>query len=262
VLIKPSSKFGPDGGVKGVDLSSKPDLSEGIGVIFPVYNEVRWLDGILERLFGRPEVAQVAAVDDGSTDDSWEKLQRWKGRDSRLLVFRHSGNRGKGAAIRTALDHLRTPLVLIQDADLEYDPADYPNLLAPVQRGDADVVYGSRFSAGANGNPKWHTLGNRLLTFACNRLTGLRLTDEATCYKLFKRELLVGMNLQEERFGFCPEVTAKVSRLVRAGKARLVEVPVAYHGRSRAEGKKIRLRDGVAALYCLWKYSGPRKKWA
>jgi glycosyltransferase involved in cell wall biosynthesis len=230
-----------------------------LGIILPVYNEARWLDTIVDRVLARPEVAQVAAVEDGSTDESWEKLQGWKKRDSRLLVFRHSENRGKGAVIRTALEHLRTPLVLIQDADLEYDPADYPNLLAPVQRGEAEVVYGSRFAADANGNPKWHTLGNRLLTFACNRLTGLRLTDEATCYKLFKRELLVGMNLQEERFGFCPEVTAKVSRLVRAGKARLVEVPVTYRGRSRAEGKKIRLRDGVAALYCLWKYSRPER---
>jgi glycosyltransferase involved in cell wall biosynthesis len=254
-----STMLGLDGGVKGVDFSSKPDSPPPIGVIFPVYNEVRWLDSILDRLLARPEVAQVAAVDDGSTDDSWERLQHWKERDSRLLVFRHSENRGKGAAIRTALKHLGAPLVLIQDADLEYDPADYPKLLSPILRGEADVVYGSRFAAGANGNPKWHTLGNRLLTLTCNRLTGLRLTDEATCYKLFKRELLVGMNLQEERFGFCPEVTAKVSRLVRAGKARLVEVPVAYHGRSRVEGKKIRLRDGVAALYCLWKYSRPER---
>jgi glycosyltransferase involved in cell wall biosynthesis len=235
--------------------SSDAGILAPLGVIFPVYNEGCWLDTMLGRLLRRPEVAQVAAVDDGSTDDSWDKLQAWRDRDSRLLLFRHLENRGKGAAIRTALEHLRTPLVLIQDADLEYDPADYPKLLGPILRGEADVVYGSRFAAGANGNPSWHTLGNRLLTFACNRLTGLRLTDEATCYKLFKRELLAGMNLQEERFGFCPEVTAKVSRLVRAGKARLVEVPVAYHGRSRADGKKIRLRDGLAALYCLWKYS-------
>jgi glycosyltransferase involved in cell wall biosynthesis len=259
VLMNPSTMLRPEGGVKGVAFSSKPDSSAPIGVIFPVFNEHRWLDSILDRLFARPEVAQVAAVDDGSTDNSWERLQHWKERDSRLLVFRQPENRGKGAAIRTALEHLQTPLVLIQDADLEYDPADYPKLLAPIQRGEADVVYGSRFSAGANGNPKWHTLGNRLLTFACNRLTGLRLTDEATCYKLFKRELLVGMNLQEERFGFCPEVTAKVSRLVREGTARLVEVPISYHGRSRAEGKKIQLRDGIAALYCLWKYSRPER---
>ncbi len=252
----------------------------------PVFNEARWLDAILEHVLARPEVAQVVAVDDGSTDGSWAKLQAWPARDTRVRIVRHERNRGKGAAIRTALAHLSTPLILIQDADLEYDPADYPKLLAPILSGEADVVYGSRFvgrggscpsssnggakvrlspeqrqewgSAGASpyhGTLSWHTLGNGLLTWASNRLTGLRLTDEATCYKLFKREVLARIDLTEDGFGFCPEVTAKVGKLVRQGSVRLVEVPISYRGRSRADGKKIRLRDGLRALNCLWKYT-------
>jgi glycosyltransferase involved in cell wall biosynthesis len=225
-----------------------------LGIVMPVFNEERWLDTILERVLARPEVAQLVAVDDGSTDGSWAKLQEWPAKDPRVKIIRHERNRGKGAAIRTALAQLDTPLILIQDADLEYDPADYAPLLEPILRNEADVVYGSRFLAGTNGNPQWHTLGNRLLTAACNRLTGLQLTDEATCYKLFTREVLDQIQLTEDGFGFCPEVTAKVARLVRNGSVRLREVPVTYHGRSNADGKKIRLRDGVGALRCLWKH--------
>ena len=251
----------------------------------PVFNEARWLDAILERVLARPEVAQVVAVDDGSTDGSWAKLQAWPARDARVRIIRHARNRGKGAAIRTALGHLSTPLILIQDADLEYDPGDYSKLLAPIQRGEADVVYGSRFlgargssSRSSNGGAKvrlspeqrnewgsagsspyhgtlsWHTLGNGLLTWASNRLTGLHLTDEATYYKLFKRDVFARIELTEDGFGFCPEVTAKVGKLVRQGSVRLVEVPITYRGRSRADGKKIRLRDGLHALGCLWRH--------
>lgn len=226
-----------------------------LGVVMPVFNEERWLDEILAQILRRPEVARVVAVDDGSTDGSWARLEPWQMSDSRVVAIQHQHNRGKGAAIRTALDHLDTPLIIIQDADLEYDPADYPRLLEPIIRDAADVVYGSRFSAQANGNPRWHTLGNRLLTWAGNRLTGLRLTDEATCYKLFKREVIELLELTESGFGFCPEVTAKVGKLARSDTIRLVEVPIHYRGRTRAEGKKIRLRDGFQALKCLWKYS-------
>jgi glycosyltransferase involved in cell wall biosynthesis len=259
-----------------VENTSKAQL----GLAMPAYNEARWLDAILERVLARPEVGQVVAVDDGSTDGSWAKLQAWPAKDSRVRIIRHARNRGKGAAIRTALGQLTTPLILIQDADLEYDPADYPKLLEPIQRGEADVVYGSRFlgaspldgratlprsrdpemevgSAGASpyhGTLRWHALGNGLLTFASNRLTGLRLTDEATCYKLFKRDVLDRIDLTEDGFGFCPEVTAKLGQLVRSGQVRLVEVPIGYRGRTRADGKKIRLRDGLAALACLWRH--------
>jgi glycosyltransferase involved in cell wall biosynthesis len=287
-----------------------------LGLAMPVFNEARWLDAVLERVLARPEVAQVVAVDDGSTDGSWEKVQAWARKDPRVTALRHDHNRGKGAAIRTALAQLTTPLILIQDADLEYDPADYPKLLALILSGEADVVYGSRFlgakgssssstedgratllrspecgmewgSAGASpyqdrgggvappppsaqaaivradsitrtrtSGWHWHRWGNRLLTWAANWLTGLRLTDEATCYKLFKRDVLARIELTEDGFGFCPEVTAKVAKLVRSGEVRLVEVPIRYHGRTRAEGKKIRLRDGLAALRCLWRHSG------
>ena len=177
-----------------------------LGIVMPVFNEERWLDTILRRVLARPEVARVVAVDDGSTDGSWNRLQQWQANDTRVQAIQHARNRGKGAAIRTALEHLATPLILIQDADLEYDPADYAKLLEPILRDEADVVYGSRFIAGTNGNPQWHTLGNRLLTAACNQLTGLRLTDEATCYKLFKCEVLAQIQLTEDGFGFCPEV--------------------------------------------------------
>ncbi|HAV65506.1 MAG TPA: hypothetical protein DCY13_24420 [Verrucomicrobiales bacterium] len=268
--------------------------SPALGVAMPVFNEERWLDVILERVLGRPEVALIVAVDDGSSDGSWAKLQAWAAKEPRVHVIQHERNRGKGAAIRTALARLTTPLILIQDADLEYDPADYPRLLAPIQRGEAEVVYGSRFanneragvsrsvdlsSAGASpyhagraGVPPsvnsgtvspseispsrgWHRLGNRMLTWAANRMTGLQLTDEATCYKLFKRDVLQRIELTEEGFGFCPEVTAKVARLIRRGEVRLVEVPITYRGRTRAEGKKIRLRDGWSALQCLWRHT-------
>lgn len=220
-----------------------------------MYNESRWIDELLARVLARPEVQQVVAVDDGSTDGSWDKLRRWSEGDARVRSLQHPVNRGKGAAIRTGLEHLESRLVLIQDADLEYDPGDYAVLAAPVLRGEAEVVYGSRFARGRAGDAVWHRVGNRCLTWACNWLTGLRLTDEATCYKLFLREVLDRFELHEDRFGFCPEVTAKVAKRVREGTVRLVEVPVSYHGRTLAEGKKIRLKDGLAALRCLWKYS-------
>lgn len=226
-----------------------------LGVIVPVYNEVRWIDPLLDQVLAQPEVQQVVAVDDGSRDDSWEKLRGWSERDERVCVVRHAGNRGKGAAIRTALGLLNTPLVLIQDADLEYDPADYRALLAPVLSGAAEVVYGSRFAVRSAESAFWHKFENQCLTRACNWLTGLRLTDEATCYKLFRREVLTGLELLEDGFGFCPEVTAKIARMVRKGTVRLAEVPVKYHARTLAQGKKIRLKDGVTALRCLWKYS-------
>lgn len=221
-----------------------------LGIAMPVFDEERWIDEILRRVLAQPEVAQVVAVDDGSTDGTWERLSQWPGRDARVEVLRHDTNRGKGAAVRTALERLTTPLILIQDADLEYAPGDYPRLLKPIQSDHADVVYGSRFLGGSNGNPRWHTLGNRLLTWAGNRLTGLALTDEATCYKLFKLEVLERIRLEEDGFGFCPEVTAKIARL----GVRLVEVPITYHGRNASDGKKIRLRDGLGALTCLWRY--------
>ncbi|MEJ5238686.1 MAG: glycosyltransferase family 2 protein [Limisphaera sp.] len=226
-----------------------------LAVIVPCYNEAGTIEEILRRILARSEVAEVVVVDDGSTDDSWQRLQTWSGRDPRLRLLRHPHNRGKGAAIQTALPHLRAPFVLIQDADLEYDPADYPRLLQPLLEGRAEAVYGTRFGPGARARtPLWHRGGNWLLTRIARGLTGLPLTDEATGYKVFRRELLQSLNLQERGFGFCPEVTAKLARL----GARVVEVPIHYQGRSRAEGKKIRWRDGLEAVRCLWRYSRPR----
>ncbi len=237
-----------------------------LGIAMPVYNEERWLDIIIERVLKRPECHRLVAVDDGSTDDSWRILRQWQETDSRISIRRHQTNRGKGAAIRTALQDLDAPLILIQDADLEYTPEDYPRLLAPILEDRADVVYGSRFlrprTAAGGGrrsralNPfRWHTVGNWLLTWIGNRLTGLKLTDEATCYKLFRREVLDGIELTEDGFEFCPEVTAKVAKSVLRGTVRIVEVPIQYQHRTVNEGKKIRLRDGISALRSLWKYS-------
>ncbi|WP_423430737.1 glycosyltransferase family 2 protein [Limisphaera sp. 4302-co] len=235
----------------GADLCSVPCL----GVIVPCYNEAATLDTLLARVLARPETAEVVVVDDGSTDASSAKLEAWAARDPRVRVLRHDANRGKGAAIQTALPHLRSPFVVIQDADLEYDPDDYPNLLRPLLEGRADAVYGTRWGTGAyTKTPFWHRWGNRLLSWLARKITGLPITDEATGYKAFRRELLVRLELRESGFGFCPEVTAKLARL----GARVVEVPIRYQGRTRAEGKKIRWHDGWGAVRCLLKYSRMR----
>lgn len=230
-----------------------PVPAQCLAVVIPCYNEVRTVDELLRRVLAQPCVAEVWVVDDGSTDGTWERLQTWPGRDARVGVFRLERNCGKGAALRTGFAVVTAPVVIVQDADLEYDPADYPRLLAPIVTNQADVVYGSRFrtTAGA-ANPWWHRVGNRLLTLFSNWLTGLQLTDEATCYKLFRRELLARLDLRENGFGFCPEFTAKVARL----GLRVVEVPVRYQGRTQAEGKKIRLWHGLQAGWCVLKYSG------
>ena len=177
--------------------------------------------------------------------------------DARVRLVQHERNRGKGAAVRSGFAVATAPVLVIQDADLEYDPADYARLLQPIVSGAADVVYGSRFMNGQPAkSPWWHRTGNRLLTWFTNWVTGLRLTDEATCYKLFRRELLPGLQLSEDGFGFCPEFTAKLSRQ----GVRIVEVPVRYEGRSHAQGKKLRLRHGWEAVRCLVKYSSGQRK--
>jgi glycosyltransferase involved in cell wall biosynthesis len=228
------------------------ELAANLSVIMPVYNESKTLDLIVPRVLAQPCVAQVLAVDDGSTDCSPEQLAAWVERDDRVRFLRHPRNRGKGAAIRTALPHATAPVVLIQDADLEYDPEDYQQMLKLIQSGQADVVYGSRFLAGARQvNSFWHTLGNRILTLASNLASNLSLTDEATCYKMFRREILTRITLEEEGFGFCPEITAKISKL----GIKIYETPIRYSGRTRAEGKKIRLRDGWGAMRCVIKYN-------
>ena len=223
-----------------------------LGVIIPVFNEARTIDEILRRVLAQTNVCEVIAVDDASTDGTIDLLRSWPQRDSRVRVFEHQTNRGKGAAIRTALAASDAPVMIIQDADLEYSPADYTPMLELILSGQADVVYGSRFSAKDKlSNSSWHTFGNRCLTWCSNLASGLKLTDEATCYKMFRREVLERIKVEENGFGFCPEVTAKISKL----GVRVREVPVSYHGRTAAEGKKIRIKDGWNALQCIVKYN-------
>jgi len=223
-----------------------------LGVIMPVYNEAKTIDEIVRRVLAQPSVCELIVVDDASNDGTPQLLHQWLQRDSRVRVLEHPLNRGKGAAIQTGWTASTAPIIIMQDADLEYDPCDYSCMLELILSNEAEVVYGSRFSGQNNSaNPAWHTFGNRCLTWCSNFASGLVLTDEATCYKMFRREVFARIELEEEGFGFCPEVTAKVSKL----GVRIREVAVSYHGRTRAEGKKIRFRHGWNALYCIIKYN-------
>jgi len=216
-----------------------------LSVIVPAYNERPFIERILDRVLAEPTDKQVIVVDDGSTDGTAEAVQRAFG--GAVTLLRHERNRGKGAAIRTALPHVRGRFVVVQDADLEYDPADYAALLEPLLAGRADVVYGSR---NLRGNPRVNSLfywGGRLVTLVANLLYGARLTDEATGYKCFRADVLRQLRLVSRGFGFCPEVTAK---LLRRG-VRIVEVPIRYNPRPFSEGKKIRARHGLYAVMIL-----------
>jgi glycosyltransferase involved in cell wall biosynthesis len=200
---------------------------------------------------------EIVVVDDGSTDGTRELLTDGPALDRRVRVVLHDRNRGKGAALRTGFAEARGRFVIVQDADLEYDPSDYPKVLDPLERGLADVVYGSRFAGGGAHRVLyyWHSVANSMLTTASNMVTDLNLTDMETCYKAFRRELLAEMVLCEDRFGFEPEITAKVAQL----GARVYEVPISYHGRTYSEGKKIGLVDAVRAIYCIARYGVPAR---
>jgi glycosyltransferase involved in cell wall biosynthesis len=215
--------------------------------LVPVYNEVGTLETLLGRVLASPVDKEVIVVDDGSTDGTAGALRALAARLPIRALF-HPVNRGKGAAIRTALPEARGAIVLIQDADLEYDPAEYPKLVAPILRGETNVVYGSRYLEPGNPLPLTHfKVGVLALNLVANALYGLRLTDEATCYKVFRAGLLRSLPLRCERFEFCPEVTARVAR---RGE-RILEVPISYRYRTRAEGKKIGWRDGFEAFFTL-----------
>jgi glycosyltransferase involved in cell wall biosynthesis len=223
-----------------------------LSVLIPVYNEVRTIDEILRLVAAVPIEKEILVVDDGSQDGTREILAKWEGREG-VRVFYHPQNRGKGRALRTAMAQARGDILLIQDADLEYDPNEYPTVLHPIETGRADVVYGSRFRGSAENRVQnfWHTVGNRLLTLISNVFTNLNLTDMATCYKAFHRRVIPRLDLVSKRFGVDAEFTVKVAR----GGFRVFEVPVSYFGRSRAEGKKIRLKDGFSALGALVRHT-------
>jgi glycosyltransferase involved in cell wall biosynthesis len=222
-----------------------------LSVAVPCFNEAGTVVAMVDRVLASPWVAEVVVVDDGSTDGTDKALAGID--DPRVRIITHDVNRGKGAALRTAFAVVRGEYVIVQDADLEYDPSEYPVMLEPLERGVADVVFGSRFLTGRPHRVLyyWHSLGNRTLTLLSNMFTDLNLTDMETCYKCFRREVLASFTLREDRFGVEPELTAKVA----GGGWRLYEVGISYDGRTYEEGKKIGWRDGVRALWCIVKYS-------
>jgi cellulose synthase/poly-beta-1,6-N-acetylglucosamine synthase-like glycosyltransferase len=222
-----------------------------LSVVVPCYNEAATIKEILSRVLESPYVAEVIVVDDGSTD-STVTIAESVG-DPRLLLLRQPYNRGKGAALRRGFEEATAEFVIVQDADLEYDPAEYGALLAPLLGGEADVVFGSRFLSDRAHRVLyyWHSVGNKWLTTASNAFTNLNLSDMETCYKVFRREVIQSLDLREDRFGFEPEITAKVAK----GGWRIYEVGISYSGRTYAEGKKIGWRDGVHAGRCIVRYS-------
>ena len=222
-----------------------------LSVVVPCYNEEATIVELLDRVTASPWVCEVVVVDDGSTDSSRDLLGKYDHPLVRVKLQPH--NMGKGAALRTGFALVTGDYAVVQDADLEYNPDDYGLLLAPLERNLADVVYGSRFQSGAPHRVLyfWHTIGNRVLTLLSNMTTDLNLTDMETCYKAFRREVIQAIDIEEDRFGFEPEVTGKVAGM----GVRVYEVGISYAGRTYAEGKKIGWRDGVRAVVCIVKYS-------
>ncbi|HLK12232.1 MAG TPA: glycosyltransferase [Candidatus Binatia bacterium] len=228
-----------------------------LSVLVPVYNEVATVRTLLARVMAVPIAKEIIVVDDCSTDGTRAALEEVRRTvpdtpENRLVLAFHDRNQGKGAAVRTALGHVTGDIVLIQDGDLEYDPAEYPRLIGPIADGHADVVFGSRFA----GSPRrvlmfWHTVANRLLTLLSNVCTNLNLTDMETCYKVFRADVLRGLPIRSNRFGLEPELTAKVAHL----RCRVYEVPISYHGRGYAEGKKIGWRDALVAVWTILRFT-------
>jgi glycosyltransferase involved in cell wall biosynthesis len=224
-----------------------------LSVVIPVYNEKAWLSEVLRRVRAVPVPTEIIVVDDCSTDGTRELLREMEAAPD-LCVLYQPVNRGKGAAVRAGLAHATGAVVLIQDADLEYDPAEYPKLIQPILDGRADVVFGSRFIGERHRVLYfWHSIANKLLTMLSNMFTNLNLTDMETCYKVFRREVLQDLQLKSNRFGIEPELTAKVARH-RNPAWRVYEVPISYSGRTYEEGKKIGLKDAFTALFCIVRY--------
>ncbi|MCK5241666.1 glycosyltransferase family 2 protein [bacterium] len=230
----------------GLNSRQWPTLS----VVIPVYNEEKTMAEILRRVRAIAIPKEIIVVDDASTDNTSEVLKAAAGKD--LRVYRLPKNSGKGAALQEGIRHAKNDVIIIQDADLEYDPVDYQDLLLPIAKGEADVVYGSRFLTTKSRRVLffWHYVINRFLTQLCNMFANLCLTDMEVCYKMFRREILQNIPLKEKRFGFEPEVTIKVARK----KCIFYEVGISYHGRTYQEGKKIQAKDALRALYCILRY--------
>ncbi len=231
-----------------------------LSVIIPAYNEAHTIEPILQRVLDAPLHEQVRkeiiVVNDCSKDQTPERVQHFMDQhpEANIQLWSHEVNQGKGAALHTGIEHSSGDFVVVQDADLEYDPSEFNRLLQPILDGFADVVYGSRF---VSGNPHrilffWHSIGNKFLTFLSNMFTNLNLTDMETCYKMFRGEIIRSLDLKEKRFGFEPEVTAKMSRVKGI---RIYEVGISYYGRTYEEGKKINWKDGFRAIYCILKYN-------
>jgi glycosyltransferase involved in cell wall biosynthesis len=229
-----------------------------LSVIIPAYNEHATINQVVEEVLRSPLTQEVVIIDDGSTDGTRELLEKMT--DERVRVLFQPFNQGKGAALRRGFSEARAPFVIVQDADLEYDPAEYVMLIGPLLEDRADVVYGSRFLTDRPHRVLyfWHSCGNRLLTLASNMFTDLSLTDMETCYKMFRREVLQAFTLQEDRFGIEPEITAKIA----AGRWRVFEIGISYDGRTYDEGKKIGWRDGIRAFYCIVRYSPLIQRWS
>jgi glycosyltransferase involved in cell wall biosynthesis len=222
-----------------------------LSIVIPVYNEKDTIADIIKVVSATPFRKEIIVVDDGSTDGTRDILNSLQ--EDGLKIFLHNKNQGKGAALQTGFDKATGDIIIIQDADLEYDPEEYPILFKPILTGRADVVYGSRF-AGHGAHRVlyfWHYIGNRFLTLLSNLFTNINLTDMETCYKVFTRDALAGVTIKEKRFGFEPEITARMARK----KLRIYEVPISYYGRTYEQGKKIDWRDGVRAIWCILKYN-------
>jgi glycosyltransferase involved in cell wall biosynthesis len=235
------------------EIKSNADIEPCLTAVMPVYNEAATVAEVVRLVLAQRPVQQLVIVDDCSQDGTGDKLRLLAQNEPRIKLIHHAVNQGKGAALRTGIAQATAKIVIIQDADFEYDPGEYHLLLTPILTGKADVVFGSRFIGSAAHRVLfyWHSVGNRLLTTLSNMATNINLTDMETCYKAFRREILQQVRIEENRFGFEPEITAKVARL----KVRIFEVGISYYGRTYAEGKKIGWRDGFQALWCILKYN-------